>query len=263
MSSNAALLSLTGVDEALRRGAGARRRRLRGPRRRGRRPRRRQRRRQVDAGQDDRRHPLARRGRVHRSTASRCRSSTPQRRHRPRASRPSTRTSRCATTSTSSPTSSSAARRSSTGRAATRQLDETEMEHRSHELLENLAVTIPSVRSEVGAMSGGQRQQVAVARSLLGEPKLVHARRADRRARRAPDRAGARADQAPARARARRGRDQPQPGRRVRGLRPHRSCCGSGRQAGDYKVGETDEQEIVAAITGAGGSDGNGTEEQA
>jgi D-xylose transport system ATP-binding protein len=54
-----------------------------------------------------------------------------------------------------------------------RQLDETKMEHRSHELLENLAVTIPSVRSEVGTLSGGQRQQVAVARSLLGEPKVV------------------------------------------------------------------------------------------
>ncbi len=58
------------------------------------------------------------------------------------------------------------------GRLA-RRLDEVDMEHRSHELLENLAVTIPSVRSEVGTMSGGQRQQVAVARSLLGEPKLV------------------------------------------------------------------------------------------
>jgi D-xylose transport system ATP-binding protein len=57
--------------------------------------------------------------------------------------------------------------------ALTRQLDEVTMEHRSAELLENLAVTIPSVRSEVGAMSGGQRQQVAVARSLLGEPKVV------------------------------------------------------------------------------------------
>jgi D-xylose transport system ATP-binding protein len=57
--------------------------------------------------------------------------------------------------------------------AATRQLDETTMEHRSAELLDNLAVTIPSVRSEVGTMSGGQRQQVAVARSLLGEPKVV------------------------------------------------------------------------------------------
>ena len=56
---------------------------------------------------------------------------------------------------------------------ATYRLNEVDMEHRSHELLENLAVTIPSVRSEVGAMSGGQRQQVAVARSLLGDPKLV------------------------------------------------------------------------------------------
>jgi D-xylose transport system ATP-binding protein len=55
----------------------------------------------------------------------------------------------------------------------TQALDETSMEHRSHELLEQLAVTIPSVRSEVGGLSGGQRQQVAVARSLLGEPKVV------------------------------------------------------------------------------------------
>jgi D-xylose transport system ATP-binding protein len=52
-------------------------------------------------------------------------------------------------------------------------LDETDMEHRSHELLDTLAVTIPSVRSEVGTLSGGQRQQIAVARSLLGEPKVV------------------------------------------------------------------------------------------
>jgi D-xylose transport system ATP-binding protein len=54
-----------------------------------------------------------------------------------------------------------------------RALDEIEMERRSHQLLQQLSVTIPSVRSEVGTLSGGQRQQVAVARSLLGEPRVV------------------------------------------------------------------------------------------
>jgi D-xylose transport system ATP-binding protein len=54
-----------------------------------------------------------------------------------------------------------------------RQLDEAKMEHRADELLSSLAVTIPSVRTEVGTLSGGQRQQVAVARSLLGEPRVV------------------------------------------------------------------------------------------
>jgi D-xylose transport system ATP-binding protein len=47
------------------------------------------------------------------------------------------------------------------------------MEHRAGELLSSLAVTIPSLRTEVGTLSGGQRQQVAVARSLLGEPRVV------------------------------------------------------------------------------------------
>jgi D-xylose transport system ATP-binding protein len=57
--------------------------------------------------------------------------------------------------------------------SSVRALDEIGMEQRSHELLEQLSVTIPSVRSEVGTLSGGQRQQVAVARSLLGEPRVV------------------------------------------------------------------------------------------
>jgi len=54
-----------------------------------------------------------------------------------------------------------------------RQIDGTAMEKRTGELLSRLAVTIVDLRSEVGTLSGGQRQQVAIARSLLGDPKVV------------------------------------------------------------------------------------------
>ena len=55
-----------------------------------------------------------------------------------------------------------------------RMLDELEMENRALELLKSLSVkTLRSVRSEVGALSGGQRQSIAIARSLLGDPKVV------------------------------------------------------------------------------------------
>jgi D-xylose transport system ATP-binding protein len=53
-------------------------------------------------------------------------------------------------------------------------LDEIAMEKQALDLLDQLAVTtIKSPRIEVGSLSGGQRQSVAIARSLLGEPKMV------------------------------------------------------------------------------------------
>jgi D-xylose transport system ATP-binding protein len=52
-------------------------------------------------------------------------------------------------------------------------LDEVSMEIKAWTLLNELSARIPSVREAVASLSGGQRQTVAIARSLLLNPKLI------------------------------------------------------------------------------------------
>jgi len=134
-------------------------------------------------------------------------------------------------------------------------LDEVGMEKQTGELLENLAVTITDVRAEVGTMSGGQRQQVAIARSLLGEPKLVMLDE--------PTAALGVRQTAQVLALVKRLRERGygvlvishnladvfEVADRIYVLR-------LGQEAGDFKAGEVSQDQVVGAITGATGNGG-------
>jgi simple sugar transport system ATP-binding protein len=54
-----------------------------------------------------------------------------------------------------------------------RLLDHAEMRRRAARALADIGVDVPSVEVEVGALSGGQRQAIAVARAVYGEARIL------------------------------------------------------------------------------------------
>jgi len=129
-------------------------------------------------------------------------------------------------------------------------LDEPAMEKRSWELLRELSAKIPSVRIPVASLSGGQRQTVAISRSLLGDPTLVMLDE--------PTAALGVAQTAQVLNLIDRLRER---GHAVLMISHNMadvfavadrvSVLRLGRNAGDFVVAETSNEEVVAAITGA------------
>ncbi|MGH3662051.1 MAG: ATP-binding cassette domain-containing protein [Micromonosporaceae bacterium] len=129
-------------------------------------------------------------------------------------------------------------------------LDEIHMERRASELLTSLSVRIPSVRVPVAALSGGQRQSVAIARSLLGEPKVVMLDE--------PTAALGVAQTAQVLDLIERLRDRglgvilvSHNLADVKAVADRAVVLRLGRNAGDFRIGETTQEAIVQAITGA------------
>ena len=143
-----------------------------------------------------------------------------------------------------------------------RSLDEASMEQQATELLQTLTVKLPSVRSEVGLLSGGQRQSVAIARSLIGEAKVVLLDE--------PTAALGVAQTAQVLALIKRLREQ---GLGVVVISHNLAdvfevvdrifVLRLGKKAGDFEVGETSREQIVGIITGAEFGTENDREESA
>ena len=133
-----------------------------------------------------------------------------------------------------------------------RLLDEEEMEFNARRLLDELAVrTLASVRTPVASLSGGQRQTVAIARALLGTPRVMLLDE--------PTAALGVAQTAQVLELIRRLRD--------RGLAvlvishnlgdvfqvaDRAVVLRLGSLAGDYRIADTSQDQIISAITGAG-----------
>ena len=129
-------------------------------------------------------------------------------------------------------------------------INEIGMERTAQDLLRELSVKIPTVRIPVASLSGGQRQSVAIARSLLGDPKVVILDE--------PTAALGVAQTAQVLDLIERLKER---GHAVilisHNLADVLAVCDRivvlrlGRNGGEFKVGEATQEEIVAAITGA------------
>jgi D-xylose transport system ATP-binding protein len=124
------------------------------------------------------------------------------------------------------------------------------MEKVAKELLTSLDVRIPDIRKPVATLSGGQRQSVAIARALLGEPKVVILDE--------PTAALGVEQTAQVLALIRRLRDRglavlliSHNLADVREVSDRITVLRLGRNAGDFRTAEADQDTIVAAITGA------------